>query len=161
MKCALLSGRQVTNTCGSLVQRIMPNCLPRQMARLDLCRVRTEEITPAEDATTNQELLHAFEHILKHRATAAYKSNGDLVEWRVQTRSPRFQELQAKAQKVGEARCLSRRRSSALHIYHETSPSRLDALIHRAIPRNSSKPNQPSGEPTNATYGSLPRYSKY
>ena len=45
----------------------------------------------------NQDLLDAFERILKHRALAAYK-NGDgqvVVEWRVGNADARFEELKA------------------------------------------------------------------
>jgi hypothetical protein len=44
----------------------------------------------------NQPLLEAFERVLKHRALAAYKSNGDIVvEWRTQDAGKRFDELQS------------------------------------------------------------------
>ena len=47
--------------------------------------------------TPNQDLLNAFERVLKHKALAAYKNgNGSVVvEWRVKNADARFQELQA------------------------------------------------------------------
>ncbi|MBI3914052.1 MAG: hypothetical protein HY327_07685 [Chloroflexi bacterium] len=44
----------------------------------------------------NQKLLEVFERVLKHRALAAYQSNGMVVvEWRTQSAAARFQELQS------------------------------------------------------------------
>lgn len=46
--------------------------------------------------TPNQDLLDAFEKMLKHNALAAYKKdNTVLVEWRVTNAEARLQELQA------------------------------------------------------------------
>ena len=44
----------------------------------------------------NQELLAAFERVLKHNALAAYRNgNGIVVEWRAKNPDARFQELRA------------------------------------------------------------------
>lgn len=45
----------------------------------------------------DQDLLRAFERVLKHRALAAYKNGGGnvVVEWRAKNAGARFQELQA------------------------------------------------------------------
>ena len=45
----------------------------------------------------NQDLLNAFERLLKHKALAAYKNGGGsvVVEWRVKSADTRFEELQA------------------------------------------------------------------
>ena len=44
----------------------------------------------------NQTVLEAFEKILKHRALAAYQSDGGvIVEWRTQGGNARFEELQS------------------------------------------------------------------
>jgi hypothetical protein len=47
--------------------------------------------------TPNQDLLNAFERVLKHKALAAYKNGNSsvVVEWRVKNADARFQELQA------------------------------------------------------------------
>ncbi len=48
----------------------------------------------------NQQLLEAFEKTLKHRALAAYQSNGAvLVEWRVKDGVKRFEELERQGAK--------------------------------------------------------------
>ena len=45
----------------------------------------------------DQELLDAFQRMLKHKALAAYRNGGGtvVVEWRVKGADARFQELQA------------------------------------------------------------------
>jgi len=45
----------------------------------------------------DQELLDAFQRMLKHKALAAYKNGGGsvVVEWRVKDADARFQELQS------------------------------------------------------------------
>jgi len=46
--------------------------------------------------TPNQDLLNAFERVLKHKALAAYKRDGVVVvEWRVKDANARFEELKA------------------------------------------------------------------
>lgn len=49
----------------------------------------------------NEELLHAFERVLNHRAVAAYKNGGGkvIVEWRVKDADARYQELQSSGAK--------------------------------------------------------------
>lgn len=49
----------------------------------------------------NQDLLHAFEHVLSHKALAAYKNGGGkvIVEWRVKDTDARYQELQSSGAK--------------------------------------------------------------
>ena len=44
----------------------------------------------------DEDLLDAFQRMLKHKALAAYKNGGDnvVVEWRVKDADARFQELQ-------------------------------------------------------------------
>jgi hypothetical protein len=43
----------------------------------------------------NQELLDAFEHVLKHKALAAYRNDAGvvIVEWRAKNANARFEEL--------------------------------------------------------------------
>ncbi len=45
----------------------------------------------------NQDLLNAFERVLKHKALAAYRNGGGnvVVEWRVRDANARFAELNA------------------------------------------------------------------
>ena len=46
----------------------------------------------------NQDLLNAFERVLKHKALAAYRNGGGsvVVEWRVKNADARFDELKAR-----------------------------------------------------------------
>ena len=47
----------------------------------------------------NQDLLNAFERVLKHKALAAYRNGGGsvVVEWRVKNADAHFEELKARA----------------------------------------------------------------
>ncbi len=49
----------------------------------------------------NQGLLKSFEHVLNHRAVAAYKNGGGkvVVEWRVKDADARYKELQSSGAK--------------------------------------------------------------
>jgi len=46
----------------------------------------------------NQDLLNAFERVLKHKALAAYRNGGGsvVVEWRVKNADARFEQLKAR-----------------------------------------------------------------